>query len=386
MTMQYDLNQINKLTASDLEFIRQQGEDARRALSDTVTGLLSTPEGWRVCAEYRSEFGGFFPVQCRFSADGSDDWHLCVCSPGEVSPYWLLVLLSSGGEVVRTLYQSDTLQPDRISQLIAQLAGMRRFNCTARTVANLMSGECDSMIPSSHALVSLKPARQAAIQAISHVESARERGARLPAMPYVRTFLRLLTGSGRLNATVASKIPGLHWVPNNRHSNLKQVEEALNTMIATSGEACPLPLTIDVQAELFPEVMHTRTGRRLHRSGIKTTRQLRRQSREYEQHWKLRQNLLEQAKIDLNFQSPETVCTWYTRWSDEFDAAELAGPFWRWQSRFASLKELDWLRISGEPLYTVMYEIPFIVRETPEHVRVAERWQVPNKLADRSGV
>lgn len=37
-------------------------------------------------------------------------------------------------------------------------------------------------------------------------------------------------------------------------------------MIATGGEACPLPLTIDVQAELFPEVMHTRTGRRLHRS------------------------------------------------------------------------------------------------------------------------
>ncbi|HAT7732732.1 TPA: plasmid SOS inhibition protein A [Enterobacter cloacae] len=196
------------------------------------------------------------------------------------------------------------------------------------------------MIPSSHALVSLKPARQAAIQAISHVESARERGARLPAMPYVRTFLRLLTGSGRLNATVANKIPGLHWVPNNRHSNLKQVEEALNTMIATSGETCPLPLTIDVQAELFPEVMHTRAGRRLHRSGIKTTRELRRQSREYEQ---------------------------------------------RWQSRFASLKELDWLRISGEPLYAVMYEIPFIVRETPEPVRTAERWQVPNKLRYQQG-
>ena len=141
MTMQYDLNRINTLTASDLEFIRHQGEDARRALSDAVTGLLSTPEGWRVCAEYRSEFGGFFPVQCRFSADGSDDWHLCVCSPGEVSPYWLLVLLSSGGEVVRTLYQSDTLQPDRISQLIAQLAGMRRFNCTARTVVKLMNVE-----------------------------------------------------------------------------------------------------------------------------------------------------------------------------------------------------------------------------------------------------
>jgi hypothetical protein len=237
------------------------------------------------------------------------------------------------------------------------------------------------MIPSSHALVSLKPARQAAIQAISHVESARERGARLPAMPYVRTFLRLLTGSGRLNATVANKIPGLHWVPNNRHSNLKQVEEALNTMIATSGEACPLPLTIDVQAELFPEVMHTRTGRRLHRSGIKTTRQLRRQSREYEQRWKLRQNLLEQAKIDLNFQSPETVCTWYTRWS-EFDAARQSWRPFGAGSRGSRLKE-HWLRISGEPLYAVMYESRLSCRD--KAVRTAERWQVPNKLRYQQG-
>lgn len=242
------------------------------------------------------------------------------------------------------------------------------------------------MIPSSHALVSLKPARQAAIQAISLVESSRERGARLPAMPYVRTFLRVLTGSGRLNATVARQIPGLNWVPKNRHSNLKQVEEALDIMISTGGEACPLPLTPDVQAELFPDVMHTRTDRRLHRADIRTARQARRESRELEHHWRLRQNLLAQAATDLNFQSPETVCTWYTRWSDEFDAAELAAPFWRWQSRFTSLKELDWLRISGEPLYAVMYEIPLIVRETPEHIRVAERWQVPNKLADRSSV
>ncbi|MEQ4962209.1 plasmid SOS inhibition protein A, partial [Enterobacter hormaechei] len=56
-----------------------------------------------------------------------------------------------------------------------------------------------------------------------------------------------------------------------------------------------------------------------------------------------------------------------------------------WQSRFASLKELDWLRISGEPLYAVMSEIPFIVRETPEPVRTAERWQVPNKLRYQQG-
>ncbi|EBI7725070.1 hypothetical protein FX356_19475 [Salmonella enterica] len=62
----------------------------------------------------------------------------------------------------------------------------------------------------------------------------------------------------------------------------------------------------------------------------------------------------------------------------------LAQGFWQWRTRFASLTSLDWLRDSDEPLYNVMYEIRFIVRDTPAHVREAERWQVPNKLTDRS--
>ncbi|SUH45663.1 Plasmid SOS inhibition [Salmonella enterica subsp. enterica serovar Pullorum] len=48
---------------------------------------------------------------------------------------------------------------------------------------------------------------------------------------------------------------------------------------------------------------------------------------------------------------------------------------------FTSLTSLDWLRDSDEPLYNVMYEIWFIVRENPVYVREAERWQVP-KQAD----
>ncbi len=74
----------------------------------------------------------------------------------------------------------------------------------------------------------------------------------------------------------------------------------------------------------------------------------------------------------------------YRRWAGEFDARELAPAFWHWRSRYASLASLDWLRDAGEPLYGVMHEISFIVRETPESVRQAERWQVPNKLTHRS--
>ena len=202
----------------------------------------------------------------------------------------------------------------------------------------------------------------------------------ITAMSSVSDCLRSSAHS-RLNATVARQIPGLNWVPKNRHSNLKQVEEALEVMLATGGEACPLPLTLDVQAELFPEIMHTRTDRRLHKSNLQTTRQMRRESREYDQRWKLRQNLLAKAEIDLNFQSPESIRTWYSRWSDEFDAAELEGMFWRWQTRFSSLKELEWLRMSNEPLWSVMHELSYIVQDTPALISEAEHWGVPNKLA-----
>ncbi|EPJ8561962.1 TPA: plasmid SOS inhibition protein A [Klebsiella pneumoniae] len=142
------------------------------------------------------------------------------------------------------------------------------------------------MNASTTSLVTLKPARQAALQAVLSVEESLRLGARLPAMPHVRTFLRLLTGNSRMNTTVAQRIPGLNWDPKHRLSSLKQVEEALDELIASHGECCPLP-----------------------------------------HHWRLRD--------------------------------------------------------AKEPLYGVIHEIGFIVRDTPEAVRQAERWQVPNKLTDR---
>lgn len=239
------------------------------------------------------------------------------------------------------------------------------------------------MNASTTSLVTLKPARQAALQAVLSVEESRRLGARLPAMPHVRTFLRLLTGNSRMNTTVAQRIPGLSWDPKHRLSSLKQVEEALDELIASHGECCPLPLPVDVQAELFPEVLHTRTERRLQRRNIAFTRRMRREERTLAHHWRLRQNLLGQAVTELNFQSPETVSSWYRRWAEEFDARELEPAFWHWRSRFASLASLDWLRDAKEPLYGVIHEIGFIIRDTPAAVRQAERWQVPNKLTDR---
>ena len=54
----------------------------------------------------------------------------------------------------------------------------------------------------------------------------------------------------------AQECPDVHRDPKDRLSSLKQVEEALDMLISSHGEYCPLPLTMDVQAELFPEVLH----------------------------------------------------------------------------------------------------------------------------------
>ena len=80
------------------------------------------------------------------------------------------------------------------------------------------------MIPSSRSLVTLQPARQAALQAIMAVENARQRGARLSAAPHVRTFLRLLAGEDVAHSGLwklgARVVPG-HFAQTHAHPELQ---------------------------------------------------------------------------------------------------------------------------------------------------------------------
>lgn len=67
-----------------------------------------------------------------------------------------------------------------------------------------------------------------------------------------------------------------------------------------------------------------RSDRLMQREKLASNRKMRREEKVLERAWMLRQNLLGQALTELNFQSPETINTLYTRWADEFDARELA--------------------------------------------------------------
>ncbi|WP_416347529.1 conjugation system SOS inhibitor PsiB family protein [Acerihabitans sp. TG2] len=65
--MNFTLNHLMSMSPCEFERVREGGEDFRHALSNVVLGHLTIPAGWNVNAEYRGEFGGLFPVQCRFN-------------------------------------------------------------------------------------------------------------------------------------------------------------------------------------------------------------------------------------------------------------------------------------------------------------------------------
>ncbi len=96
---------LNTMIPQEFEDWRDSGEDLRRELTHAVMRDLTCPAGWDMNGEYCSEFGGFFPVQIRF-APSHGNFSLAVCSPGDISPSWMVVFIPVSGRpfsVIRTL-------------------------------------------------------------------------------------------------------------------------------------------------------------------------------------------------------------------------------------------------------------------------------------------
>ncbi len=97
MKTELTLNVLQTMNAQEYEDIRAAGSDERRELTHAVMRELDVPDNWTMNGEYGSEFGGFFPVQVRFTP-AHERFHLALCSPGDVSQVWVLVLVNAGGE------------------------------------------------------------------------------------------------------------------------------------------------------------------------------------------------------------------------------------------------------------------------------------------------
>ncbi|WP_349496977.1 conjugation system SOS inhibitor PsiB [Escherichia coli] len=82
MKTELTLNVLQTMNAQEYEDIRAAGSDERRELTHAVMRELDAPDNWTMNGEYGSEFGGFFPVQVRFTP-AHERFHLALCSPGD---------------------------------------------------------------------------------------------------------------------------------------------------------------------------------------------------------------------------------------------------------------------------------------------------------------
>jgi len=131
---------LKTMIPDELEDYRSAGEDFRRELTHAVIGNLAAPEQWDINGEYRSEFGGFFPVQIRFTP-AHGNFHIAVCSPGEVSPDWIIVFITPSGRpfsVVRTL---ATFNPEVVSHTLSLAACLDADGYSAASIISILARE-----------------------------------------------------------------------------------------------------------------------------------------------------------------------------------------------------------------------------------------------------
>ncbi|EBB6671083.1 conjugation system SOS inhibitor PsiB [Salmonella enterica] len=131
---------LKTMSPDEMEDWRDSGEGYRRELTHAVMLDLSCPEHWDMNGEYRSEFGGFFPVQIRFTPSHGQ-YHLAVCSPGGISPVWMVVFVPASGRpfsVIRTL---SGYKPELVSHTVSLTARLDADGYSQASIISILAAE-----------------------------------------------------------------------------------------------------------------------------------------------------------------------------------------------------------------------------------------------------
>ncbi|MDF7788079.1 plasmid SOS inhibition protein A [Pantoea stewartii] len=137
--------------------------------------------------------------------------------------------------------------------------------------------------------------------------------------------------------------------------------KAIDELIVSAGEHCPLPLSGYEVWDIFPEKSFQQTERQRMKTALreeKYSNQITRQDHDQERAYLAPKA---QAETELVFHSPETVGSWVSRWSDsQVNHYALEGMFHRWSEHFPSMKQLDRWTLKGEPLWRLSVEARFL--------------------------
>ncbi|MFH7289290.1 conjugation system SOS inhibitor PsiB [Escherichia coli] len=108
--------------------------------SHAVMRELDAPDNWTMNGEYGSEFGGFFPVQVRFTP-AHERFHLALCSPGDVSQVWVLVLVNAGGEPFAVVQVQRRFAPEAVSHSLALAASLDAQGYSVSDIIHILMAE-----------------------------------------------------------------------------------------------------------------------------------------------------------------------------------------------------------------------------------------------------
>lgn len=237
------------------------------------------------------------------------------------------------------------------------------------------------MIPNHFSLVAVNPFQQAVQLAIIDVESSLMAGKRLGRFPWAMALLRRLHAeqSGRITAKdVMCATSG--YEPGSRDGyNKDKYIEALDRLVETRGDVCPMPLSGSTVDMYFPEVRFRERERHHRRFDVAASRRSR--QREKEQHQKRRryQTRVAQAEIELAFVTPAGLIAWYQRQERQgiYDD-DLIAMVQAWGSRFSDLP-YDWL-YSGQPLWAIMEQLEDPLAGRSDASQWLDSLCLPNKL------
>ncbi|MGR7651954.1 conjugation system SOS inhibitor PsiB [Klebsiella aerogenes] len=131
---------LKTLCPDEMEDWRDSGEDYRRELTHAVMRDLSCPDNWDMNGEYRSEFGGFFPVQIRFTPLHGN-FHLAVCSPGTISPVWMVVFVPASGRPFSVIRALSGYQPELVSHTVSLTARLDADGYSQASIISILAAE-----------------------------------------------------------------------------------------------------------------------------------------------------------------------------------------------------------------------------------------------------
>lgn len=234
------------------------------------------------------------------------------------------------------------------------------------------------MIPRHLSLVPVNPFQLAALQAIIEVEERCQRGQ----YPYAVALLKQLRGSkaGRITASDVSRAAA-NYSPKDRGGAPKErYLAALNTLVESRGNVCPLPLSGCAVSQYFPHTGYRQSERQHRRWDVSYSRREKQQEKERLQKRRRYQTAVAQAEIELAFITPSALTAWYKRQEKlgiyDDDLTDMLAA---WSGRFTGVQVRGFC--SGQPLWAILDEMNGELAQRSATQQWLDTQLLPNRLA-----